>query len=186
MKLVRFNSPHSNYSSLCWFQEDYHSKKKLYDVMFIQLLSMYHCYLPLAQKLDIPVIGSTVARVWRLSDLAMGNPFNPAVSRFEYGDFSTTWSFTDRLSNFWRMMKLDFFYSLLVPSEINSIYQKYYSPELMDNPEVSLLFVNSHDSFFPRPMMPNTIEIGGIHIKPANPLPKVLRRIIEEVVLKIV
>lgn len=141
--------------------------------MFLQLISMYHCYLPLAEKLDIPVLGTTVARVWRLSDVAVGNPINPAALRFEYSDYSTTWFFSDRLFNFWRLMKLDFFYNLMVPSKIDRIYQQYYTKELVNKKEISLSFVNSHASFFPRPLVPNAIEIGGIHIDPASPLPKV-------------
>ena len=40
--------------------------------------------------------------------------------------------------------------------------------------EVSLVFTNSHPVFhYPRTMTPEMIEIGGIHCKPAKPLPPV-------------
>ena len=40
--------------------------------------------------------------------------------------------------------------------------------------ETSLVFTNTHPIFqYPRTMTPEMIEIGGIHCKPANPLPPV-------------
>lgn len=38
----------------------------------------------------------------------------------------------------------------------------------------SMVFVNGHFSLDgPRPLVPNMVEIGGIHIKPPRPIPKV-------------
>merc|ERR1712136_242614 len=45
--------------------------------------------------------------------------------------------------------------------------------------ETSLVFTNSHPIFhYPRTMTPEMIEIGGIHCKPANPLPPVLEKFV--------
>lgn len=37
----------------------------------------------------------------------------------------------------------------------------------------SLLFYNSHPIFFPRPLNPNVIEIGSVHVAEEKPVPKV-------------
>ncbi|XP_055917568.1 UDP-glucosyltransferase 2 [Eupeodes corollae] len=45
---------------------------------------------------------------------------------------------------------------------------------------ISLMLVNSHRSLdLPRPSMPGLVDIGGIHIKPAKPLPKDLKEFID-------
>jgi len=45
--------------------------------------------------------------------------------------------------------------------------------------EVSLVFTNSHPVFhYPRTMTPEMIEIGGIHCKPAKPLPPALENFV--------
>jgi len=45
----------------------------------------------------------------------------------------------------------------------------------------SMVFVNGHFSMDgPRPLVPNMVEIGGIHIKPPKPLPKDILKFIED------
>lgn len=42
---------------------------------------------------------------------------------------------------------------------------------------ISLIFVNTHFSIdYPRPLVPNIIEIGGVHIGTPKPLPTVSER----------
>lgn len=41
------------------------------------------------------------------------------------------------------------------------------------NRRTRLIFLNCHFSFVNRPLAPNAVEIGGIHIKPVKPLPPV-------------
>lgn len=42
--------------------------------------------------------------------------------------------------------------------------------------KVSLLFVNSHFAYHgSRPLPPQVVEIGGVHIKPLQPIPQVRR-----------
>ncbi|XP_050442608.1 UDP-glucosyltransferase 2-like [Adelges cooleyi] len=45
----------------------------------------------------------------------------------------------------------------------------------------SMVFVNGHFSLDgPRPLVPNMVEIGGIHVKPPRPLPKDILKFIED------
>jgi len=60
-----------------------------------------------------------------------------------------------------------------------TIYTKYFghsAPRLYDVlSNTSLLFTNDHFSLTaPRPLAANVIPLGGIHVPPKNPLPKVL------------
>lgn len=141
--------------------------------MIIQLLSMFECYLALAQKLDIPVIGISTARVRRLAELAVGNPFNPAVLRQEDCEFSQQWTFVDRLHNLHKVLEFDFFHHLTASSSLNAIYRQYYGSDFQLQKKISLLFINDIASFHSRPLVPNSIEIGGIHLNPVNLLSQV-------------
>jgi glucuronosyltransferase len=50
--------------------------------------------------------------------------------------------------------------------------------EIITSP--SIIFMNTHFSTSaPRPFLPNMIEIGGIHIKPAKPLPKDIKAFLD-------
>lgn len=56
------------------------------------------------------------------------------------------------------------------------LYQKHFPNAIRSFDEMylnsSIIFMNTHvSSSTVRPKMPQTVEIAGIHIKPANPLP---------------
>lgn len=138
--------------------------------MIIQLLMMYECYLPLAQKLDIPVVGIAAARTWRLADLAVGNPFNPAVLRHEYSEYSPSWTFIDRLRNVFTTLQMDIFHYLSIQPAVDRIYRQYYGLDFKIEKKISSMFINNHASFVSRPSVPNVIDVGGIHVNPANTL----------------
>lgn len=77
----------------------------------------------------------------------------------------SSWSFT--LLNYHHYYKLG-----------ENVYKEYLGQDLPSVEElrknVSLVFSNTHYSMnFPRPLMPDVVEIGGVHCHPAKPLPKV-------------
>lgn len=149
------------------------SKEKRYDVMFIESMYMFQCYLPLAEKLNIPVIGTVTLRSWMISDLAMGNPRNPAVIPVELSTFSDKMTFLERLQNLWKYLYLLYKYNFDIPKKLNEIYNKFYTPDLLNKKQISLVFANNHFSFLSRSTVPNMIDVGGIHVKPAKLLPNV-------------
>lgn len=81
-------------------------------------------------------------------------------------------SFVQRLNN----VAL-FAYVKIVPW-LTNVRMMYREPKLYDVPDVrhkpSLVFINTHFiTESPRPFPVNMIQIGGIHLKPASPLPNV-------------
>lgn len=136
---------------------------------------MYKCFLPLAEKLNIPVIGTASQRSWLIADQSIANPNNPAFIPSEFGSSWQPNRFYERLLNMWKTCILYFAQFYTIPLKLEKYFRKY-SEELSFYEEKvtpSLIFYNTHFSFFPRPMNPNAIEIGGIHIEKENPLPKV-------------
>lgn len=141
--------------------------------MFVEITLLTECYLPTAEKLKIPVIGVVTLRSWKLGDAAIGNPFNPAVAPDLMSYSSDQMAFLERVQNFWYSLFIDFYYNYFISSFLKEIYLKFYAPDLLNKKKVSMVFMNNHLSLSARAAVPNAIDIGGIHLKPVQPLPKV-------------
>jgi glucuronosyltransferase len=66
-----------------------------------------------------------------------------------------------------------------VPKQ-NAAMQKYFNytdslPPVWElEYKTSLVLINSHHSFsYPKPLMPNYVQVGGMHVKPPKKLPQV-------------
>ncbi len=147
--------------------------EKLYDVMFTEIFTLYECFLPLAQKLNIPVIGTVTLRSWSYGDVAIGNSYNLAVTPFEFGSYSDQMTFFQRLLNLWEYLRFEYHRYVNQKSVLKKLNEELYSADLVNKKKVSLVFINNHHSIMPRSLVPNAIEIAGIHLQPANPLPEV-------------
>ncbi len=147
--------------------------EKLYDVMLTEILTMYECFLPLAQKLNIPVIGTVAVRSWQYADAAIGNSYNPAVVPIEVGSYTDHMTFFQRLVNLWEYLLFEYHYYINLKKALKKINEEFYSADLVNKKKVSLLFINNHHSIMTRSLVPNAIEIAGIHLQPVNPLPEV-------------
>ena len=159
--------------SLFFQQEALNSTEKLYDIMFVELLVAHECYLPIAEKLGIPVIGTVTLRSWKLADHAIGVPHNPAIIPLELTASKPKMSLIERIKNVWDNFIVDFHQRTSVRKAINKFYREFFTEDLLHKKDVSLIFFNNHASLLPRPSIPNAIDIGGVHVQPAKPLPKV-------------
>ncbi len=159
---------------LLFLQKMLHSTNKEYDVMFLELVLMYECFMPLAEKLAVPVIGTMTLRSGRMPDWAIGNPYNPAVLPAEFSDFSDRMTFLQRVKSTLHHLAIQFCYWFMVIPQLNKIYKEFYSSNLLYRKKVSVVFYNNHPTYLSRPLVPNAFDIGGIHMKTAKPLPQVL------------
>lgn len=87
-------------------------------------------------------------------------------------------SFTERCMNSFAGILGQFIYYNIHLRSQNQLMKKYFGTDFPHLKEIlrntSLELVNHHFSLaFPRPYLPNMIEIGGIHVKAPKPLPKV-------------
>ena len=103
------------------------------------------------------------------------NPFSP---------FSDKMSFTQRLYNTYLNIVENFFFAVVHLPNQNRLYRKYFPNADKTFDEVrkssSIIFVNNHvSSSSARPYQPNTVEIGGIHVEPAKPLPKDIQEFLD-------
>ncbi len=149
-------------------------------MMFVDAATiMYECYLPLAEKLNIPVIGTISTRSWKHAEWTLGNPYPPSTVPYEMGLYrSDHMTFLQRLSNTYDSV-FDYFYYHIQISDRLKKHQRRYFPNSPSRPRKrpSLLFVNGHNVLLPRPLLPNIIHVGGIHLTSSNVLLPVSIRI---------
>lgn len=154
-------------------QEILHSSEKLFDVLLSEHFSDLKCYLPIAEKLAIPVITTMPIHNHFLADRDMGLINNPAVVPMQYFSYSVEMSFAERIRNLWNTLLFDYLCTPIRQNLNDEILRKEFSEELLHKKKVSLIFNNNHASLLPRPSVPNAIDVGGIHIGPPRPLPTV-------------
>lgn len=119
--------------------------------------------LPLIYVLPVPTMG-IMERQWT------GHMSNPAVVSNNMADYGIPKTFVQKTSNI----------AIFIYGTIVNIYNrllKHTEPKEYDSHAPippSLIFVNRHFTIEPAsPTLPNVVEVGGIHLKAAEKLPKV-------------
>lgn len=107
-----------------------------------------------------------------------GNPSNPAYIPEGNMELSNKMNFFERLENTFCQLYYTFGHKYLLQPTANKYSKKYLGFDLDKNEDVfynaSLLFVPTHySSFGSIPLVPNIVEVGGIHIQPPKGLPEV-------------
>jgi len=107
-----------------------------------------------------------------------GNYLPPSFVPVPFWDLSDHMTFSERLINY----AINAFFELsgmfLYRDRYQSVYREALGQETASMEDVyrnvSLIFMNSHFSLnYPRPNMPDNVEVGGMHCRPSKPLPKV-------------
>lgn len=130
-----------------------------------------------AKKFKVPLIAMTSMVPLPWSNYRVANPDNPAYIPNFFSSYSTHMCFKERLTNtiIYILTKIAYIYYL---NESEIIVKKHFGNDFPPLEEIlkdtSLLLLNS----FPvlngaRPTVPQVIEIGGIHVKPAKTLSQV-------------
>lgn len=130
-----------------------------------------------AKKLQVPVIGTVSTHFWLYTDADIGNTFYPSYIPFDQSPYWSYRSFYTKL-----VKSSDVIFSIyiwlakILPSleRFHEENQKFIGTDssYMDI-SASLVFYNSHYTYLPRPLAPNAIEVGGIHIVEPKHLPQV-------------
>ncbi|XP_065216816.1 UDP-glucosyltransferase 2-like [Planococcus citri] len=165
-------------------QDMMNSKEKLFDVIFVEIFYLYKCLVPMAHKMKIPVIGTMTYKSWLTADIASNNPCHPAYFPYENSLSFDQNSFYDRSLNVWNHISVYLFWYFRAIPFLNQFHKDNFQQIIPYSDyikmEPSVIFYNSHHTFVSRPLNPNVIEVGGIHIKPAKPLPKNIKKFVED------
>lgn len=115
----------------------------------------------------------------------VGNPSPAAyIPNMELG-FPVKMNFWQRAKNALMSFYNEAMHTILHVKSQEELFKKYFGENTPPLKEIifntSLLFVNYHHALaFPRPYLPNVIELAGIHVKAPKPLPKDLQEYMED------
>jgi len=142
-----------------------------FDVVLIEPI-FSKCVTYVAVKLDLPLIYVLpISTMGIMERHFTGHISNPAVVANNIANFGTPRTFFQRAANVFYLI-----YATTI-CIINELILKYKEPreyDLYAPISPSLVFVNKHFTVEPAsPISSNVVNIGGIHLKAANKLPKV-------------
>ncbi|RXG61911.1 UDP-glucuronosyltransferase 2B20 [Armadillidium vulgare] len=115
----------------------------------------------------------------------LGNVLNPSYTPSINSDYPRPYSFINRIANLANHLYLPIYWRIF---EIFPLLEKTLSERFPDLPPlgeiekgISLVLQNTHYSMdIPVPLLPSQVEVGGLHCRPAKPLPKDLQEFIDE------
>lgn len=132
----------------------------------------------LLYKLNTTVVlfQSVTTNIWVSGNL--GTPSPPSFTPSIFTGFTDQMIYVERLMNFftivlnWAVMKVSYY------PRLEAVYCEHFSDTTIPSNEeiernASIVLANSHVSITrPRALMPDIIDVGGLHLEPAKPLPK--------------
>ncbi|XP_049793728.1 UDP-glycosyltransferase UGT5-like [Schistocerca nitens] len=156
-----------------------------FDVMIIEEF-FSECFLPLAHSLRIPVIGvATISPTsWMADIVGSSSPYAYVPDTFLW--YTDRMSFLQRLHNaaFATLSKVarEMYYKPRLEAVLRQYLNSTALPSVSDmENNTSVLLSNTHVSmFFPRPLSPNLIDIGGVHIRPPQKLPQYFQKLLDD------
>lgn len=136
---------------------------------------MNECGLAFVHKFKAPFIYVTTSGLTPWTADLVGTPENPAYvpnQYLSYGDQMTLW---ERTINTLVRLASPYLRNHLVLNKLEGVVQRALGDPTVSLSEleknVSMVLVNSHYSLgHPRPLMPNVVEVGAMHCRPARPL----------------
>ncbi|MBN3314894.1 UD2A1 glucuronosyltransferase, partial [Atractosteus spatula] len=152
-----------------------------FDLMFAD--PIYPCSELVAEKLGIPFVYTLRFSIANSMERLCGQiPAPPSYVPAAMGKFTDQMDFTDRLKNFLFYWSQDIL-ALSMWSELDSYYS-----EILGRPttfcetmgKADIWLIRTYWDFeYPRPFLPNFQFVGGLHCKPAKPLPENMEEFVQ-------
>lgn len=155
-----------------------------FDLIIVEYFAS-ECFLGLAHKFKVPVIGIATQPLTISQNNKFRNPTNPSYIPNNILQMGKPRTFVKRLKttllNIIHQMFYDYYIGVKNQKAAEEVFGKDL-PLLSDiSQNISLLFVNSHFSVTsPVPMVPGVIEIAGAHIRSPKKLPRHIEMWINE------
>lgn len=154
------------------------TSEEKFDLIIVELFNT-DCMLGFVHKFRVPfvAIGTSVMMPW--GNERFGNPDNPSYIPHHFLAHTDRMSFSERIANTAYQTSVKWAYHFLMDMPTQRIARRYFGDSLPPLADIarntSLLLLNTHFSMNqPRPLVPQIVEVGGLHLSPPAPLPEVL------------
>lgn len=158
--------------------KDFLQEENKFDVILLEYFNS-DCFLTIAKKFNAPVIrlSSCTNMPWTFD--RYGVPSNPAYMPNNFLHFSDKMTFFERVENTVFTFLFRSVYGKVFLKNDKRIAMKYFGQlgESLEEETLkdSLLLIATHYSLnLPKPLVPNIIEVGGLHVEKPVALPKVI------------
>ncbi|XP_068082903.1 UDP-glucosyltransferase 2-like [Anabrus simplex] len=156
-----------------------------FDLVIIERVSNQAFFGLIHQVGSPPVVGVLSLGGMAISYNNMGNPFNPSYLPDTFSPYSDHMSFWKRFYNAYVCVKIMYVWRSEVLPGQEALLRKYFgsAPPSVYETEYndSLLLLNNHWSLsYPRPLLPNVVELTGLHVQTTTkPLPKDIKSFLD-------
>lgn len=136
------------------------------------------CGLAIAKKFNIPIIRVHSSTFMPWTHGRFGNPLNTAYMPNIFLSLSDKMIFLERVENTLLTLVQSVYFNYMAVRSDDELVSQYLGEDAKtlksDIYKNSLLLINRHFSLhYPAPLVPNIVEIGGVHIGKVKPLPNV-------------
>ncbi|KAG5680759.1 hypothetical protein PVAND_010246 [Polypedilum vanderplanki] len=156
---------------------------EMFDVCILETFNA-DAFVGFSDYFNCTLISYTTFGAVKWIDAMTGNESPSSYVPHPFLDYTDKMTFTERLWNKFYNILENLLFNLYHLSKQRSLYNKYFPNAKKSFDEMfkgsAIIFQNSHvTSSFPRPYLPNMIDICGIHVKPAKLLPNDLQEFID-------
>jgi glucuronosyltransferase len=156
------------------------SRNHEYDILITSAF-MYDCVFGIGYKLNVPIIKMCTYGGTKWMDEWFGNPSPYAYIPGVYHAYTDRMNLWQRVHNTLAEIHIKLGRIFYVIPQHDAILRKHLNssniPSIWElQKSTALLLLNSHFSIgYPRPLMPNIVEVGGMHVTPPKKLSAVSR-----------
>lgn len=149
-----------------------------FDLIIVETFNSY-LYHSLSHVFNAPIIGFTFSTIMPWVNSKFSNPENPSYIPILFSQLNNKMNFYQRLKNSFELFYSKIHQKYIINPKGDLFLKNYYGNNYFPSLDVlslnaSLLFFNSHYSIHgARPLVPQVIEIGGLHIGPKKKIPQV-------------
>lgn len=154
-------------------------KDEKFDYAIVNLLFFMKCIYLIPHNLNIPYASVSTA----ITELEIGHPAAPSFIPFILSHYGTEMSFFERVVNLFYHLGPTIMLHYLFPSyDVSKTVPKISYNEAEDLPKKSEIFLENSDFVlnFPKPTMPNFIQVGGLTTKAPKPLPTEIKKFFDD------
>lgn len=153
-------------------------RESTFDLVFFDVY-MDGCIAGLLPHFKAPYIYITTVPAVNAITERIGTHLPPSFIPDKDLEYTDRMTFTERFGNLVMQRVLEVMSNIFETPNEETIYRKYLGknyPSIAEiNSKVNMIFMNSHFIMnYPRPLLPDIIEVGGMHCRPSRPLPNVI------------